>query len=64
VDQWIHQLLQRLPLGQTGAEEQSQAPQALCLGHLTPSGWAAIKSDLELSLKFDVKFRVVLGCAQ
>jgi len=57
-------LRQGLTLGQTGADEQAQAPQALCLCSSPPESYAAIERDLELTLKLVAKVRIVLGGAQ
>jgi hypothetical protein len=57
-------LRQGLTLGQTGADEQAQAPQAVRLCGSPPRSCAAFKLHLELALKLVAKVRIVLGCAQ
>ena len=57
-------MLQWLSLSQTGADEQSQAPQGLGLRSTTPIGWATIKLYLELTLNLFLKDRVMLSGSQ
>ena len=59
-----HHLRQGLALGQTGADAEAQAPQALCLCSSPPESYAAIERYLDLALKLVAKVRVVLGRAQ
>jgi hypothetical protein len=59
-----HDCSQGLALSQTSVDKKSQAPQALSLRGATPCWGAAIKRDLELTLKQFAKVRVVLGSTQ
>jgi hypothetical protein len=51
-------------LGQTGRNKERQAPQALGLGGPPPKGKAALKIELELTLKLVSEERVMLGGTQ
>ena len=64
VEQRSHELLQRLSLRQTRADEQGQAPQRMSLGSLSPGGWVLLKLDFELTLKLIAKAGMVLGGTQ
>ena len=57
-------MLQWQTLSQTGADEQSQAPQGLGLRSTTPISWATIKLYPELTLDLFLKDRVMLGGSQ
>jgi hypothetical protein len=62
--QRLHQVAQRLPLGQPGGNQGCQGPEGLRLGLPAPKTCRALKLGLELTLKFVKKDGIVLGCTQ
>ncbi len=56
--------MESLALGQTGPDKQGQAPQAVSLSRSPPEGDAALKFQLEFTLKLLLKGWVLLGGEQ
>ena len=59
-----HHLAQGVALGYPRADKKRQTPQALGLNHPTPERGAAVKLELEMTLKLVLEGGVMLGGAQ